>query len=141
MKIVIWLLGALMVAAVAVFALQVIASETGEVVVLYTQDDDGRETSTRLWVVDLDDVQWLRSGGGSASGWYARLVARPQVALERAGERRRYTATTEPHMADQINGLMADKYRWRDTIVAVLAGSRENAVAVRLTPVGDVSTP
>jgi hypothetical protein len=133
MKILTWILGVLMGLAVIVFGLQIIASETGEVVVLHT-DDGGEEASTRLWIVDHDGDQWLRSGGGSDSGWYARLMAEPRVELTRDGVRGRYIAAIEPDMSEQVNTLMAQKYRWRDDIVAVLAGSRENGVAVRLTP-------
>lgn len=133
MRVLKWLLGGLMVVAVVVFGLQIIASETGEVVVLYTSAGD-EQAGTRLWVVDHDGVQWLRSGGGSGSGWYSRLLAAPRVELERGGLRRSYVASPEPAMAARINELMLAKYGWRDEIVAVLAGSRDNAVAIRLTP-------
>ncbi len=133
MKILAWVVGVLMVLAVGVFGLEVLASETGEVVVLHTRAGNEDE-STRLWVVDHDGVQWLRSGGGTSSGWYARLVEDPHVELERGGTRRPYLATAQPEQTDLINRLMAAKYGWRDDIIAVLAGSRRNAVAIRLDP-------
>jgi len=133
MKILTWLLAVLMTVAAVFFGLQIAASETGEVVVLHTTSA-GEQFSTRLWVVDHDGAEWLRSGGGSASGWYGRLLAEPQVELERGSVRRRYLATAEPAMAGPINELMQAKYGWRDDVVAVLAGSRDDAVAIRLTP-------
>ena len=135
MKIAGWMLGILMVIAIVVFGLQVIASETGEVVVLYTAEH-GEESATRLWVVEHGGNLWLRSGGGGESGWLQRVSAEPQVALERDGVRRSYTATLEPDMAARINQLMQTKYGWRDDVVALLAGSRDDAVAIRLVPAG-----
>jgi hypothetical protein len=132
MKTVSWMLGLLMALAVGFFGLQVIASESGEVVVLYT-DDGGEAATTRLWVVDDEGHQWLRAG--AESGWYARLTARPEVELERDGVRRRYLAQVEPAMTPRINQLMKDKYAWREDVVSVLAGSRDEAMAIRLTPV------
>jgi hypothetical protein len=138
MKILAWLLGVTMVIAVVVFGLQIAASETGEVVVLHTDPDD---QATRLWVVDHDGHLWLRAGGAADSGWYERLQANPQVALERDGVRRDYLARPEPASVDIINELMHDKYGWRDDVVALLASAREGAVPVRLVPVGDSPGP
>ena len=126
-----WILGVLMAVAVIFFGAQIVASETGEVVILYT-DDGGDEAATRLWVVDHDGHQWLRTGGDS--GWYARLVAEPRVELERDGARRPYLAVPEPAMSGRINALMKEKYAWREDIVSVLAGSRDRAMAIRLAP-------
>lgn len=126
-----WLLGGLMGAAVLAFGLQLVASETGEVVVLHTRDGDGG-AATRLWVVDHEGRAWLRSG--SDSGWYRRLVAHPEVGLDRDGLRRRYRAEPEPRLAPLINRLMAEKYGWREDIVSLFAGSREDAIAIRLVP-------
>ena len=133
MKSLTWILGLLMAVAVIFFGLQVVASESGEVVVLYT-DDNGEEAATRLWVVDHDGHQWLRAGGGTATGWYARVVAQPQVEVERDGVRRSYLADSEPVESARINELMHDKYGWRDDVVSLLVGSRDDAMAIRLTP-------
>ncbi len=124
---------AFMVPVVAFFGLQIVASESGEVVVLHTEDG-ARGATTRLWVVDHQGHQWLRSGGGASSGWYGRLTAAPRVELERGGERRPYRAVVEPAMTGTVNRLMAEKYGWRDRVVGLLAGDRAAAVAVRLVP-------
>lgn len=131
MKILGWVVGVLMLVFVVVFGLQVVASESGEVVVLHT-DDAGRDATTRLWVVDHDGRQWLRAS--TDSGWLGRLQASPRVELERGDQRGVYQATVEDGMGDRINALMAEKYGWRDEVIAVLVGGRENAVAVSLTP-------
>ena len=70
------------------FGLIMLASESGEVVVLESQDDQGEVQSTRLWVVDHDGSMWLRAGDDQ-SGWYQRLMnnvqaGRPFMSPERA---------------------------------------------------------
>ena len=72
------------------FGLIMLASESGEVVVLESQDDQGELQSTRLWVVDHDGSMWLRAGDGQ-SGWYQRLMTNVQagqaVYVTREGDR------------------------------------------------------
>lgn len=136
MKVLTWLLGIVMTLAVLVFGAQLIASETGEVVVLHTSGTDG-EAHTRLWVVDHGGRTWLRSGGGPGASWYARLLEQPRVALTRDGERRAYLARTVPGMGDDINALMAEKYGWRDDFIGLLLGGRDQAVAIELVPDGE----
>jgi len=131
MKVLAWIVGLIMVLAVILFGAQIIASETGEVVVLHT-DDDGRDAATRLWVVEHDGHQWLR--GGADSGWYLRLLDEPRVRLERDGVARGYTARPDPQMVGTVNELMARKYGWRDTVVGLLAPDRDEAQAIRLIP-------
>jgi hypothetical protein len=126
-----WVVGVLLIVVIVVFGLQVIASETGEVVVLHTTAD-GEQVTTRLWVVDLDGDPWLRAG--SASGWYARLVASPEVLLARQGMTARYVAEPRTERRAEVNALMADKYGWRDRLIEVLVGGRDDAIPVRLRP-------
>lgn len=133
MRVAAWLLGTAMVLAVVVFGAQLIASETGEVVVLHTRGADG-DVATRLWVVDHDGRPWLRSGTGPEARWYARLQAEPRVELVRDGVGRRYRARAVPAMAPHINASMAAKYGWRDNLVGLLVGGRGDAVAIELIP-------
>ena len=65
-------LGAFFALIVVYLALMFGASESGEVVELITQDANGEQFTTRLWVADHDDAIWLRADSGS--GWYHRLV-------------------------------------------------------------------
>lgn len=130
LKVLGWSFGVLVVLVLVVFAAQMIASETGEVVVLHTRDPSG-ETTTRLWVVEHDGDLWLRSGGG-ASGWYGRLETHPRVALEREGRLLECAAEPSPASRATINALMAEKYRWRDDLIGVLVGGRDAAIPVRL---------
>jgi hypothetical protein len=123
----------LLAAAVLVLVVQIVASESAEVVVLTTTGDDGPE-ETRLWVVDLDGIQYLRAQ--ESSGWYLRLVASPEVVFERRGLTGAFRAETDAAAGGEVNRLMREKYGWRDTYVSWLVGSREDAVAVRLLSLG-----
>ena len=61
------LIGTVFALVVAIFMLQGIASETGEVVVLTTVEQARGDTATsRLWVVEHDNTLWLR--GSAQSG-------------------------------------------------------------------------
>ena len=131
MKIVLYLIGALLAFVILIFVSQIVASETGEVVVLTSQSPDGPE-ETRLWVVDLDGVQYLRASPDS--GWYQRLVAEPDALLERNGETRNYHSEARLDLAEDINALMREKYGWRDAYIDLLLGGRDDAVPVALLP-------
>jgi len=125
-----WSLGALFGLFAGLFLLQIIASESGEVVVLHTAEGAGTAT-TRLWVVEHDGDLWLRSGGGE-SGWYARLQADARIKLERGGRTLLCVAEPEPAMRDVINDLMAAKYGWRDRVIGIMVGGRDAAIPVRV---------
>lgn len=131
MKKLLYVLGALIAFVVLLFVTQIVASESAEVVVLTSQGPDGA-TETRLWVVDLDGVQYLRASPGS--GWYERLLANPDVTLVRDGQSGRYRAETRPALASEVNDLMQAKYGWRDSYIDLLLGGRDDAIAVALTP-------
>jgi hypothetical protein len=124
-------LSVVVLALVAVYGMQMIASESAEVVVLHSQGGDGVE-QTRLWVVDLDGAQFLRASADS--GWYQRLLAEPAIQLERDGVMSAYRAEADPNLASEINTLMAQKYGWRDSYIELLIGGRDDAIAVRLSP-------
>jgi hypothetical protein len=114
-----------------IFLVQLIASETGEVVVLTTETAEGPK-ETRLWVVDLDGTQYLRAGADS--GWYQRLVAVPEVQLARGGVAAAYRAETHPEASVEVNRLMREKYAWRDQLIELFVGGRDDALAVALVP-------
>ena len=131
MKVILYLVGALLAFVVLVFVSQMVASETAEVVVLTSQSAEG-EQETRLWVVDLDGVQYLRASPDS--GWYQRLVAEPEARLEREGSVLAYRTEARLENRDAINDLMYEKYGWRDTYIDMLIGGRDDAVPVALIP-------
>ena len=75
------------------------ASESGEVVELITEDANGEQFATRLWVADHDGAIWLRADSGS--GWYQRLVrhdAQRPATLPRGDATYSITSTSYPEM-------------------------------------------
>jgi hypothetical protein len=117
---------------VGFFVLMGVASEMGgEVVKLTTNDAQGAQRTTSLWVVDDGGVPYLRAGN-SESGWYERLVADPNIEVERDGVVTRYLAQPSPDRTERINALMAEKYGWADAVIGIVRG---DSVAVRLAPV------
>ena len=130
-KIVLSVLGLFVGLVVVVMGLQMVASESGEVVVATTQADTGVTSQTRLWIVEYEGSRWLRSGGGASAGWYQQLLINPELELLRGTTRYYHTATPVPEMQATVNDLMSDKYGWADGYVGVLFG-REDSIAIRL---------
>jgi len=139
-KVLAWATGSLVALFVAIMAVQIVASERVEVVELHTRTAGGEFETTRLWVVDHDDAAWLRAGQGEGSGWYMRLTANPRVRLTRGGETADYIAVPYPEQRQMINDRMREKYTWGDEVISLLFGSRNGAIAIRLTPV-NADTP
>lgn len=133
MKRLIW---AVVLIFIGLMLLQMVASESGEVVVLSTRGDGDAAEETRLWVVDHDGHAWLRAGQPQ-SGWFMRLTANPRIGLERNGVRNAFDAVPEPAMRDTINGLMNAKYGWADDFIGMMFG-RDDATPVRLVPIPEV---
>jgi len=114
------------------FLAQMVASETGEVVVLTTTDDSGETAQPRLWVFDHEGKQYLRSGD-SGSGWYNRLLANPVVSVTRNDVSNKYTAVPSPELRELGNQLLRKKYGWRDAYIEMVFG-RDTAIPIRLDP-------
>ena len=113
------------------------ASESGEVVELISQDANGEQFTTRLWIADQDRAMWLRADKGS--GWYQRLVQhdaqRPAILL-RGDATYSITSTSYPKMVKTLDTLMASKYGLGDTIVGALGGSAlATGIAVKVLPI------
>jgi len=127
----------LLVLAVVGFAgLVYVASEYGgEVVILRTEDTDGRVYETHVWIVDDGSTQWLRAGSPT-SKWYRRLVDNPEVEVERDGVPHRYEALPMASATPHVNDLMALRYRWADWIISWVR-DRNDSVAIRLDPLPD----
>lgn len=127
------IVGAVVLLAVIVIGLQMVASESGEVVVVRTFAG-GEAKTTRLWVVDDAGVSWLRSGSPSSS-WYQRIRENPEIEVERGGELHAYTAfpIEGGPTVDHVNALMSRKYGWADGLIGATL-DRSDAVAIRLDP-------
>lgn len=112
-----------------VMGLSLLASESGEVVVLRTPDP---ATETRLWIVDEGGAQWLRAGNPQSS-WLLAIQKNPAVEVERNGEKRAYTAVPDAASRDRLNPIFAEKYGWADAYIGALFG-RDDATPIRLDP-------
>jgi hypothetical protein len=85
-------------------------TEDMEIAVLTTYQE-GVVYHTHLWVVDDGFTLWIRAGGTNRQ-WYRRLVAEPNVELERDALVRGYTAEVDPdpRIVARVNHLMREKY-------------------------------
>ncbi len=119
-----------LLAVAAAFVL--IASESGEVLVLQTHDAAGATHETRIWVVDDGDHTWVRAGDPHSS-WLINIQQTPAVSATRAGKTANFTAVPDVAARDRINALMRAKYGWADAYIALLFG-REDATPIRLDP-------
>lgn len=115
-----------------VVALELIASESGEVVIVTTTDASNQQHETRLWVVDEGGKQWVRAGNPQ-SDWLLQIQQNPAVEVERDGTRAAYSAVPNPALRDQLNPLFAEKYGWADAYIGMLFG-RDDATPIRLDP-------
>lgn len=133
MKWILPILGVLFIVGLVGFGVEQYAAESGEVVVLTTQDDAGNPVETRLWIVDHDGYQYLRAGFDGA-GWVQRMTANAEVEVVRNGIGAVYTATPDPSKTDTVNRLMAEKYGWADAYIGTIF-PRNSTLAFRLEPV------
>ena len=123
----------------AAMLLQMVASETGEVVVVTTDAGGGESATTRLWVVDHDDAQWLRVGVEGA-GWFGRMISNPVISMQRGEVSAEYAAVPVPAAITTVRGLMREKYGWRDWWVGMFV-DQESATPVRLVAVEPAPIP
>lgn len=133
MRVVGWIAGMVLLLVAGVFGMQMIASESGEVVVLHSVDAAGEEQETRLWVVDLEGSAYLRVGA-DGSGWYSRLQANPKARVQRGPAIENYLIVPRPEFSAQINDLMHDKYGWADGYISLMF-DRVGAIPLQLQPI------
>lgn len=126
------IIGALLVAVVAT---QIIASGSGEVIVLGTTEATGEVKEARVWIVEQDGQLWLRSWSPTST-WYLRLLANPQISIERNGHRERAIAVPDPARQISINQLIRAKYGWADVLTAWMHGL-DDAIAIQLIRIPD----
>jgi len=110
-----------------------LAGEQGEIAVLHTRDERGAEFTTKLWIVDLGDVTWIRVANPDRA-WYHRLLANPRVELERGGrlEARLAIPDSSPEARLAVDEAFAAKYGLVDRWYGLLV--RRDAVPIRLLP-------
>lgn len=134
MKIFGWVIAILLVAVASVAILERIAAERVEVVEMHAADSDGVVQTTRLWIVDDADLQYLRVGQ-DGSGWFDRINSNDTISITRQETSAQYTTHLRPDKSERINHLMQEKYTWGDSFISALVGSRENSIPIELHPV------
>lgn len=132
MKWVLRILGSIVALFVLVIGVQVIASESGEVVVVTINGAQGNAQEVRLWVVDHEGEAWLRAGSPQA-GWYEGITTQPEVGIVRGENSFSVVVQADVSSRAVVNDLMAKKYGWADQYISFLFG-RDNAVPLRLKP-------
>ena len=105
---------------------------SGEVVLLYYYDADGREYMTPLWLVRERGDLFLRATDPQR-GWLERIRENPEISIRRGDARERYRAIPDPHRRDLVNQLTAETYGWGEWLLSRL-NPRPLAVPVRLAP-------
>lgn len=133
LKIVLITLLSLLILVSVWYGLIIIASESGEVVSLYTLDESAERKTTRLWIVDYEKKLYLRSGS-TESGWFKRISSSSLVELERHGVVKPYRPELAPELRDAINQSISKKYGWAETCIDFFL-SRDDAVPVRLVAI------
>lgn len=136
MRALIMAMGVLLALPVVFYGAVIVASESGEVVVLHTEDAAGETHRTRLWVVEHAGAEWLRAGDPE-SAWLARLEARPEVRVERNGAVTRHKAipVREDGVRAAVNAGIEAKYGFADRLISVMI-DRSESVPVKLAPPG-----
>jgi len=132
MKWVLRILGSIVALFVLVIGVQVIAAESGEVVVITINGAQGSAQEVRLWVVDHEGDAWLRAGSPKA-GWYEGITTQPEVGIVRGDKSFSVAVQADVTSRAVVNDLMAKKYGWADQYIGFLFG-RDHAVPLRLKP-------
>ena len=111
--------------------------DEGEVVTLLTKES-GREYQTHLWIIEIDDREFLRANRPD-SRWLARLEADPAVGVRRSrashGPVEHYWARVidDAELRFRVDDEIAKKYSYADRVRGRFV-DREKSRLVELTP-------
>jgi hypothetical protein len=132
------MIGVAGVAAAVVFL--ALAIPQGEVVTITTVDEAGGERDTQLWIVTLEEGQYLRASTPD-NRWLAHLrerpviLLRPEGAYHESGERYRALPGDDPQLRRRVNAAMSRKYGFADVLWGVL-GDRAETVPILIERIG-----
>jgi len=121
------------------FALYATLAELEEVVVVRTLDPGGRSASLRLWVMDVDEAEWVNMSRDKAM---AHGLTNRRVEFLRAGEWscRRATLIEDRSIVGRIDRLGTEKYGVKRFAVRIGVFGEElspGIVSIRLDPCAD----
>jgi hypothetical protein len=105
-----------------------------EIVVLRTYDADGSPHETRVTVVDIAEIPWVR--GRPYRGWFRRIEANPVAELYRdSGWLPVQTSISrDPADAAAFEGKMLENYGLLYRYLDLIARMSSNEIPVRLDP-------
>ena len=119
---------------VGLLLVPIFVAECGEVVVL---ESGVRGERTRLWVVDIDGVAYVR--GNARGSWVPRVRDDPMVRLRRAGSWHSFRAIPVDGDAAEVHGAMRAKYGFSEWLREKLRGVAASTV-FRLEPVEEATS-
>lgn len=80
-----------------------------DTITIATTTKDGRELTTPIWAVLVEDVPYIRNGYGEKSTWYRRVQRTGRAAFLDRGVR--YEARFEPVVDEHTKQLVDAAYR------------------------------
>lgn len=105
-----------------------------DTVVVETEDEDGSDRETTIWIVLVDGDAYIRTGDSS---WGQNLVRDPKLELEVEGED--YDLAVEfvedDALRERVVAAFNEKYGWSDTFIGWFRGDRPKIM--RLVPRSD----
>ncbi len=93
-----------------------------EEIQVVTQQPDGAERATTIWVVVVDGTAFIRTSESSA--WGDEVEAATSIGVVGGGETRTVTPTAVPHGAeyDAVTDAFRDKYGFQDALIGWVRG-------------------
>jgi hypothetical protein len=98
---------------------------------IVTQDPDGEERVTKLWIVVVDGEGLIRTGD---SRWFRNIERDPNVVLRIGGYAHplRAELISDESLEKRVDAAFREKYGWEDRLVHLFGGSDSNTM--RLVP-------
>ena len=93
-----------------------------DVVEIITQDEDGDDRETNIWIAVVDGAAYIRTG---SSRWFANLERNPAAVL-RSGDTLQPIAVEQIEDADlfaQVEVALREKYGFSDRMVGIFRSS------------------
>jgi hypothetical protein len=98
---------------------------------IVTQDPDGDERMTKLWLVTVDGQGLIRTGN---TRWFRNIQRDPNVVLQVGGYAYplRAELVNDESLEERAHAAFREKYGWQDRAIHPFGGSDANVI--RLTP-------
>jgi hypothetical protein len=97
---------------------------------LATREADGAERVTKLWLVVVDGLGFVRTG---ETHWAENIERDPEVELRVLGEAHPLRAVADVPLRERVHAAFRAKYGWQDRMLG-LFGGEDDAKIFRLEP-------